>query len=53
MNGGPNFSSVTAPRKKSWFITRSAWITCGDMARFVTNRCHTPKDMAAENRDTA
>jgi len=28
--------------QKIWFITRSAWITCGDMARFVTNRCHTP-----------
>jgi hypothetical protein len=34
--------SVTAPRK-SWFITPSAWIPCGDMARFVTNRCHTPR----------
>jgi len=42
MNGGPNFSAVTAPRKKAGLLTRSAWITCGDMARFVTNRCHTP-----------
>jgi hypothetical protein len=33
MNGSPNFSSATAPRQK---------ITCGDMAQFVTNRCHTP-----------
>src|SRR5260370_15377136 len=28
--------------KKGGFITRSACITCGDMARFVTNRCRTP-----------
>jgi hypothetical protein len=42
MNGSSKLLLCSRAAQKSWFITCSAWITCGDMARFVTNRCHTP-----------
>jgi hypothetical protein len=41
MNGWSKLLLCNREAQKSWFITCLAWITCGDMARFVTNRCHT------------
>ncbi len=42
MKGWSKLLLCNRAAQKSWFYNLSGLITCGDMARFVANRCHTP-----------